>query len=100
MFSSGNTTTLGVSVSVADDTRAEGIERFSVALLPATEGGVSLSAGRDRATVVIIDNDRKRTHSPTTHTLLHPHVCYTDCKGMFFSFTLKCKWVVCVICQT
>ena len=88
MFSSGNTTTLGVSVSVADDTRAEGIERFSVALLPATEGGVTVSAGRERATVVIIDNDRKRTHSPTTHTLLHPHalyLCYTDCTWVCFS---------------
>ena len=72
VFSSGNTTTLGVSVSVADDTRAEDIERFFVALIPATEGGVTLSAGRDRATVEIIDNDCKRTHSPATHTLLHP----------------------------
>ena len=60
MFNSSDTIRW-VSVPIVDDTLAERIEQFSLTLIPATEGPVALSPGRERATVELSDNDCKRT---------------------------------------
>ena len=69
MFTSDNTT-LGVRVSIAEDSLAERLERFTVTLTPATESSVAISPSRGQATVEITDNDCKTTATVTQKAMM------------------------------
>ena len=62
--------TQSVRVPILEDRLAERLERFTVIVIPVTEG-VALSTNRGQATVEITDNDGERTSVCTVCTILY-----------------------------